>query len=206
MRVANPELERQIRERTLSLLMEKEPGEIGMRDIAKACGVSATTIYYYFADKDALLEAVKFDCLGAIDAFVRARIEASASGFARIRAGLEAFRDWAFAHRAEALLVMGKFKPNVGAGAEEMARYYRTNDFAKEILDEAVAEGIVKCDDTMLASSLCIAAVWGATEMVLLNRSDPAYWDRGIFFTDGMIDMCLSAIMSGGTVWNVKKT
>ncbi len=198
MRVANPELERQIRERTLSLLMEKEPVEIGMRDIAKACGVSATTIYYYYADKDALLEAVKLDCLGRIDAFIRGRTEKSATGFARIRAGLEAFRDWAFAHRTEALLVMGKFKPNLGADAEEMSRYYRSADFAKEILDEAVADGSVVCDDTALASSLCIAAVWGAIEMVLLNRSDPRYWDREIFFTDGMIDMCLSAIISGG--------
>jgi AcrR family transcriptional regulator len=36
----------QISEKTLELLMEKEPEEISTRDIAKACGVTATSLYY----------------------------------------------------------------------------------------------------------------------------------------------------------------
>ena len=38
MRNANPELVSSIKKRTLELLMEKEPEEIGMREIAKKYG------------------------------------------------------------------------------------------------------------------------------------------------------------------------
>ncbi|WP_415749215.1 TetR/AcrR family transcriptional regulator, partial [Treponema peruense] len=38
--------------------MEKEPEEIGMREIAKKCGVSATAIYHYYRDKDCLFQSI----------------------------------------------------------------------------------------------------------------------------------------------------
>ena len=58
MRNANPELVSSIKKRTLELLMEKEPEEIGMREIAKKCGVSATAIYHYYRDTWRLFMAV----------------------------------------------------------------------------------------------------------------------------------------------------
>ena len=44
MRHANKELENQILKAAIDLLTENEPAEIGMRDVAKKCGVSATSI------------------------------------------------------------------------------------------------------------------------------------------------------------------
>ena len=41
MRLPNKELENQILLAAIDLLMEKEPAEIGMRDVAKKCGVGA---------------------------------------------------------------------------------------------------------------------------------------------------------------------
>ena len=48
MRNPNVEIVSQIKAKTLELLMEKEPSEIGMRDIAAKCGVTAANIYHYF--------------------------------------------------------------------------------------------------------------------------------------------------------------
>jgi AcrR family transcriptional regulator len=70
MRVANPKLVLRIKENTLGLLMEKEPEEISMREIAKVCGVTATTLYYYYKDKDTLFEEVKLECLEKMDSFI----------------------------------------------------------------------------------------------------------------------------------------
>ena len=61
MKASNPDLEKSIREKALDLLMVKEPEEIGMREIARACGVTPPTIYYYFKDKDCLFVRVKQD-------------------------------------------------------------------------------------------------------------------------------------------------
>jgi AcrR family transcriptional regulator len=199
MRLANPELERKIRSVCLAALLEKEPEEISMRDIAARCGVSATTIYYYYADRDALFEAVKLECIAGMDDYIAERVAACGlSGLARLRAGLGAFRDWAFANPRVAILVMGRLKPNVTASRDELARYYRSNEFARAMLESAVSEGSVSCRDARLSSALCIAALWGAVEACLLNRVDPEYWERGTAFTDGMIDMCLAGLAAEG--------
>jgi len=189
MRVPNPDLERSIREKALGLLMIKEPEEIGMRDIAIACGVTATTIYYYYSDKESLFEVVKIDCLSALDSFLETRVASVNTITGKIRESMAAFRDWALANPRVALLVMGKFKPNLEVSPDNLSRYYRSSDFAKALLDQAVAEGLIKCKDTLLYSSLCIAGLWGSIESVLLNRTNPEYWNKGEYFTDRMIDI-----------------
>jgi AcrR family transcriptional regulator len=181
-----------------SLLLEKEPEEIAMRDIAGKCGVSATTIYYYYADKDALFEAVKLDLLAAMDARIRAGVLEARDSKDKLRTGLVAFRDWALENPKVALLVMGRLKPNVTASKDELARYYRSNDLAKELLDAAVADGGSNVADTKLASALCIAALWGAIEAVLLNRTHPDYWKKEKYFTDRMIDMLVAQMTGSG--------
>ena len=193
MRGPNPELEKRIRQTGLALLLEKEPEEIGMREIACACGISATTIYYYHEDKDSLFEAIKLDCIGEMDDYIRSRAETEETALARIRTGYRAFRDWCFAHPRIALLVMGKLKANRSAPPEVLERYYRSNDFARRLLELAVAEGSLRCDDTRLANALFVAGVWGAIESVLLNRTDPDYWGKGVYFTDRMIDLLIPA-------------
>jgi AcrR family transcriptional regulator len=196
--VPNPDLERKIREKTLDLLMVKEPEEIGMRDIATACGVTATTIYYYFSDKENLFDAVKVDCIATLDSIIEKRVASVESTAGKIRESMAAFRDWSLANPRVALLVMGKLKPNLELGPDTLPRYYRSSNLAKELLDQAVAEGLLKCEDTLLYSSLCIAGLWGAIESVLLNRTNPEYWNNGKYFTDRMIDLVLPAGIGQG--------
>jgi hypothetical protein len=113
-----------------------------------------------------------------------------------IRAGLEAFRDWAFANPRTALLVMERLKADVREDPEKMNKYYQSTTFAKTILDKAVQTGLSGSKDTLLDASLCIAALWGAIESVLLNRTIPQYWSkRGrLDFTNKMIDLLLSSL------------
>lgn len=193
MRVPNPELERRIRQAGLALLLEKEPEEIGMREIAGACGISATTIYYYHADKDSLFDAIKLDCIAELDEYLHTRADAERTALERIRTGYRAFRDWCFAHPRIALLIMGRLKPNRSAQPEIQEPYYRSNEYARRQLEQAVAEGSFRCADPRLANALFIAALWGAIESVLLNRTDPEYWNRGVYFTDSMIDLLIPA-------------
>jgi len=187
-----------IREKTLELLLGKEPEEISTRDIAKACGVTATSLYYYYKDKETLFTEVKLDCVEKMDNFIRKKITKKAENpKMEIRAGLEAFRDWAFANPRIALLVMGRLKADTMAEPEKMKKYYQSTSFAKTILDNAVKAGLIKSKDTLLDASLCIAALWGAIESVLLNRTLPQYWSKrgGLDFTNKMIDLLLSSFI-----------
>jgi AcrR family transcriptional regulator len=201
------DLSPRIREKTLELLMEKEPEEISTRDIAKTCGVTATSIYYYYKDREALFNEVKLECIAKMDKFISEQVEKGVikqikSGkktnpLIMVRLGLEAFRDWAFANPRIALLVMERFKADTQKDAEKMKKYYKSTVFAKEMLDKAVQNGLLTSKDTLLDASLAIAALWGAIESVLLNRTLPKYWSKrgGIKFTNKMIDLLLTSLM-----------
>jgi AcrR family transcriptional regulator len=53
------DLNPRIREKSLELLLEEELEEISTRDIAKACGVMAARLYYYYKDRETLFTEVK---------------------------------------------------------------------------------------------------------------------------------------------------
>ena len=195
-----------IREKTLEMLMEKEPEEISTRDIAKACGVTATSLYYYYKDKEALFTEVKLECIKKMDKFIIKQIEKGVlkqqktgikiNPLLEVRLGLEAFRDWTFSNSRMALLVMERIKADTQADPEKMTKYYTSNILAKDLLDKAVQIGLLSSKDTLLDASLCISALWGAIESVLLNRTIPKYWTKrgSIDFTNEMIDLLLASL------------
>lgn len=199
------DLAERIMNKTLELLLEKEPEEISVRDIAKACGVTATSLYYYYKDKDALFTEVKLRCVWEMDKYIAERVDDEAARqrrlskpepFAEMKAALAAFRDWAFDNPRIALLVMGRLKADIQNDPEKMEKYYRSTMWGKNMLDKAVAAGLIESADTLLDASLCVAALWGAIESVLLNRTVPQYWTQqgGIDFTNKMIDFLAKSL------------
>ena len=202
MRKPNPDLRQQIMEAALALVIEAGQEGIAMRDLAVRCGITATTIYYYWKDKDSLLEALKFHCLSGMDAAIARRIETAQketnNTLLILRHGLEAFRDWVLANPGIALLVMSGFKPDTQAEAEKLDQYYISSRRAEALVAAAVAKGLCSSCNPRMDSSLCIAALWGALESVLLKRSWPDFWERGQELSDRTIDMCLHWLQSGG--------
>ena len=195
-----------IREKTLALLLEKEPEEISTRDIAKACGVTATSLYYYYKDKETLFIEVKLDCVERMVSFISEAVAKKLKKYSKegkkvtplleLKTGFEAFRDWSFGNPRIALLVMGRLKADTQADSDKMKKYYQSTAFVKIMLDNAVGAGLIKSKDTMLDACLCIAALWGAIESVLLNRTIPQYWTQkgSIEFTDNMIDLLITSL------------
>jgi AcrR family transcriptional regulator len=194
MRSATPELKEKIDRACLDLLLEREPELVGMREIAAAAGITATTIYRYYPNKESLFEAVKLGCIGTMDAYIAARARSLADPLARLRALLEAFRDWAFENPRVALLVMGRLRAASGASPRELEEYYRSMVLGKAALDEAVAAGRAKSADSLLDSSAAVAALWGGIESVLCYRTAPELWGQGKKVTDRIIDLFCAAI------------
>ena len=197
-----------IRDKALEMLLEKEPEEISTRDIAKACGVTATSLYYYYKDREALFTEVKLCCVRKMDKFISEQVSRKTAKYHKsgkdlnlpdaVRVGLEAFRDWAFTNPRIALLVMGRMKADTQEDSEKMSKYYQSYFFAKALLDKAVETGLSDSKDTLLDVSLYIAALWGAIEAVLLNRTIPQYWSKrgGLNFTNKMIDLLITSLIS----------
>lgn len=198
MKASNPDLEKSIREKALDLLMVKEPEEIGMREIARACGVTPPTIYYYFKDKDCLFVRVKQDCIASMDARMLDAISRGTGPLESLKLGLEAFRDWAFDNPRIAVLIMGRFKPDTSDIDEALRQNYRSMTMAVSLLEDAAKAGLVSCSDPVLAVSLCVYSLWGVIESFFSKRTFPQFWDRGRELTDASIRMCLNYIACKG--------
>ena len=58
MRKTNTEIVPLIKEKALKLLMQRNPDSIGMRNIARECGITAANISQYYADKAKLCQQI----------------------------------------------------------------------------------------------------------------------------------------------------
>lgn len=94
MRKTNTEIVPLIKEKALELLMQRNPDSIGMRDIARECGITAANIYHYYADKDKLFQQIALDCLRELNASLVEQIAAARLPKKKILRAINAYRSW----------------------------------------------------------------------------------------------------------------
>ena len=195
MRNPNTQITAIIKEKTLGLLMKKNPEQIGMRDIAAECKITATNIYHYYKDKDQLFQAVSLDCLNELNK----RIEASVKGGdikEDILSAIGTFEDWCFENPRRALLVMQGIKSADDAGAEMIEAFYVCNRTGGELLTKAVKLGLAKSDNVRLDIDILVSGLWGCKEAVLLKKSEPEYWENRKDFTGRFVDLWCKGIFT----------
>lgn len=195
MRNPNTQITALIKEKTLGLLMKKNPEQIGMRDIAAECKITATNIYHYYKDKDRLFQAVSLDCLNELNG----RIKASVKGGdikEDILNAIHTFEDWCFENPRRALLVMQGIKSADDAGAEMIEAFYVCNRTGGELLTKAVKLGLAKSDNVRLDIDILVSGLWGCIEAVILKKSEPEYWENGKAFTSRFIDIWIKGIFT----------
>ena len=193
MRPSNPELQQKIIQKTLEMLMEKEPSAIGMREIATACGVTPPSIYHYFTDKETLFQGVSLFCLDDLKNCMLTYIQKQSDPKKQARAALEAFRDWCFKNQRMAFLIMGKIKVAESMTAQDAEPFYICNRIGEEILKKCTVNGKPASENPTLDTGILVSALWGCIEQTLLRRTDPYYWDKGIEFTDRFLDLAEKA-------------
>ena len=103
---ANPDLVRRILHIALEELGSKPPEKVNMRLIAERAGVSPTTIYYYFASKDALFERIKFDAMDELEGRLGSAMPSGASPQERISAFIREYAAWCLERPHLARLLM----------------------------------------------------------------------------------------------------
>lgn len=189
MRNANPELVSSIKKRTLELLMEKEPAEIGMREIAKNCGVSATAIYHYYKDKECLFQAISLDCLNEINSVIESAAEKAASPKGKCLSAIRAFRDWSLKNPRVASLVMEKIKSAVNLSPEETEKFYVCNRTGEKLLELCVEEGSAHSENPRLDVGVLVFGLWGCIQSVISRKSEVEYWENSEPFTERFINM-----------------
>lgn len=84
----------------LEKLAVQDVPELGLRQLARELGVSATALYRHFANKDALLDALASEGIRQLGESQRAAADAAGGGRAAFLATGEAYVNWAVANPA----------------------------------------------------------------------------------------------------------
>lgn len=193
MRHANKELEKQILKAAIDLLTEKEPAEIGMRDVAKKCDVSATSIYNYYKDKNELFMKISLSCLAELTERMKISLKDVEKPVEKIRTSLRVYRDWCFEKPKVAVLVFSKLEENIGD--EDIMNFYICNRLGENLLAECRDNGFYKGNDIHLDTGIIISGMWGCIESIITKRADPDFWNEGIKFTDRFIEIMINSII-----------
>ncbi|MCR5218710.1 TetR/AcrR family transcriptional regulator [Treponema sp.] len=194
MRNPNTEIIPLIKKNTLSLLMTKNPDQIGMRDIAKACGITATNIYHYYRDKDTLFQEIGLDSIKEVNKKIVASLNSKKSLKEQVKKAITVFRDWCFENPRLSLLVMQGFKSADSAPEEVIEEYYVCNRTGEQLLAQAIKENLALSKNPRLDIGILVSGLWGCIESVLLKKCDVEYWNKGKAFTNHFIDMWLDSI------------
>ena len=194
MRKTNTEIVPLIKEKALELLMQRNPDSIGMRDIARKCGITAANIYHYYADKDKLFQQIALDCLRELNASLVEQIAAAKLPKKKIIRAINAYRSWCFENPRKALLVMQGIKSANDTPPETVHEYYLCNRTGIALLKECVALGIARSKNPVLDVSILVTGLWGCIESVILKKCAVEYWNKGIAYTNRFIEMWMEKI------------
>lgn len=197
MRKPNTEIITVIKQKTLELLMQKNPEQIGMREIAAACDITATNIYHYYKDKDRLFQEISLDCLYELNERLASSSQKGKTVKKQIQNAIESFRDWCFENPKRALLVMQGIKSADDAPPELIEEYYVCNRTGEKLLREAITQGLAKSTNPRLDVGILVSGLWGCIESVLLKKCEPDYWEKGKSYTDRFIKLWLNSIFGG---------
>jgi AcrR family transcriptional regulator len=121
----------------LDIYREEGLEAVSFRRLAESVGVSHTLAYRYFADKDALLTAMRVECTRHFERFVRAREALQAPLLERVRSVARAYVGFVKAHADDYLLI---FSPSQVAPSE----YEELLEARKSLFEHAVG-AVAEC-------------------------------------------------------------
>lgn len=139
----------EIKAAALRQLAEAGPAAMSLRAVAREVGTTVQSLYHYFDSRDALLTELVTDGHNALADAVTAAVHGSRglSWRDRLLAANLAYRDWAFGHRAEFLLLFGTpvpgFEP-LPTGRTREAALRLAAPFAEVVYDGWTADELAR--------------------------------------------------------------
>lgn len=193
-RPENPELIAAIRKAVLKLTAKKDPLAVTMREIAAACGVTPTTIYYYFENKGRLFEAVKFDIIDDLDRILSTAYNKSDPVKKQLTDLMRAFVGWYVENSMLADLVFDRLTPATDLTDERLARYYKANRHAYEIISRGKQTGEFLVEDVDVDTNLGLAFMYGVARLFIHKRLAPRFWKDITPLANRSVELFLSGL------------
>ncbi len=170
-----PEFKSAVLDASRRLLLEHGYEQVSMRKIAAEVGCKASTLYYYFKNKEEIVDAL-------IDEGTRLHYRISkeiakkhANPLLRFEALLWTSLEFGLNNRA--LFEILFMSPTVGSGGDGSVRLHRVipgHELAVEALRECAAGGLAVVEDANIASATCFAMLNGVIYSLLHGQVHPS--------------------------------
>lgn len=181
------ELKRAILDEARRALEEEGIGRLSTRRIAAAIGCTATSIYLYFENKDALVHALVAEGFAELNDRMLEAARAGQAPLERLRRGSHAFVDYALSNPAYYEIMF-------------MLRFDQVNRFPAELyrdarrsLDAFAGVAELPPEVGLLRGTTLLAALHGLVTLILMKRVD-AGLDQGQLIEHTIQSACAAAL------------
>lgn len=171
------DLKARILTETRALVVAEGLEGLSMRKVAQRCGCTATAIYLYFRDKEALLEALVLEDFLDLARDLEA-LRSVPDPLERLRRLALAFAAYALAKPAHYRFLFLTPRPALGPEASAGRNHPEVNAYllGREAAEAALTAGLVRADigdaDALLQTLL--AGIHGVVSLHLVRFQDPA--------------------------------
>jgi AcrR family transcriptional regulator len=160
---------------TISRRMLFEDGyrSLSMRKIAKEAGVTATSIYLYFENKDHLLHTLIEESVEDLSLFIEAEALEVSDSLVRFESIIKQYVKFGIQH-PEKYEIIYQVRSDIMARypKEKFRKARRCYELLVKAIEESVAKGVMEVDDPVIAAYSIWAQLHGIISVVLNKRLD----------------------------------
>lgn len=171
------EIEISLRDKILDtsrhLLFNKGYTSLSMRSIAKEVGVSATSIYLHFDNKDHLLHTIIEESVEELSTSIEENFNEHTDVITQFESVIQGYIDFALNNSEKyQIIYMVKSDAMARYPKEKFRRARRCYELLVNIISTGVAEGVMEEDDPVTAAYSIWAQLHGVISVVLNQRLD----------------------------------
>lgn len=166
-------LREDILEVSRTLLVEDGFGKMSMRKIAKQAGVSATSIYLHFKNKDELLLALIESSIAKLAVTLEENLSDSDDSIAKLEKMAQAFVEFALNNPQEyEIIYMVRPEEMPKFPKEKFLQIRKIYELLAEIISEGSDRGPLRVDDPLMSAYTLWAQLHGVASVIISKRLD----------------------------------
>ena len=156
-----------------NMLFEEGFKSLSMRKIANEIGVSATSIYLYFKNKDHLLHTLMEESIETLSVSLEQAANSETSPAGKIEAVIKAYVHFALENPSEyQIIYLVKTDDMARYPKEKFRKARRGYDLLANAIEEGVLSGELQVRDSLIAAYSIWAQLHGIISVVMNNRLD----------------------------------
>lgn len=163
------------------LLFTKGANALSMRKIANKVGVSATSIYLHFENKNELIHTLIDESINELGASIEQAVKKGVNSIDKLNNAIYGYINFAL-NNPEKYDIIYAVQPSLMGGypKDKFRKTRHLYHLLIEIIEEGKTKGLMYLDDPVLASYTLWAQLHGVVSVVLSKRLDNRI-DRDIF-------------------------